>query len=168
MRSSWALIALCVALSACGQHSVPVADPAPAFRLQTIDGGWVSLEDLAGRYVLVDFWATWCAPCVLEVSELNAFYRDRGADVSVLAVSVDTEAPSVVARWAKEQGVLYPVAIGSESLAKQFGFFHFPSHLLLGPDGDVLERMMPGYHTREEFHALLQRHTPAGPEEHTL
>ena len=137
----------------------PAGDPAPDFDLQRLDGGRVSLDDLKGKTVLLDFWATWCPPCVLEVPELNAFYaeyRDRG--VEVLAISIDDDEPAQLAEWVARKEVQYPVAIGTLEVARLFGAEQFPFHLLISPDGRVLERLTPGYHDREELAALVSRH----------
>jgi thiol-disulfide isomerase/thioredoxin len=124
-----------------------------------LDGAPVRSEDLRGRYVLLDFWATWCPPCVLEIPELNAVYeRFRNRGVEVLAISADELPIGELSEWADENGVAYPIAVGSEELARRYGAFGFPFHVLLSPQGTVLEALTPGFHDREELSGLVERH----------
>lgn len=138
---------------------VPPGEPAPGFELDRLHGGRVTLDDLRGKLVLIDFWATWCPPCVLEIPELNAFYdehRDRG--VEVLAISVDLDDPDSIREWVAEKGIQYPVALGDLDVAALYGAELFPFHILVSPEGRIVERLTPGYHDREELAALVAPH----------
>ena len=96
---------------------------------------------------------------MLEIPELNAFHeRYRGDGVAVLGVSIDDEEREELAEWAEEHGIRYPVVLGNTEIARRYGAMQFPFHVLVGPDGKVLERLTPGFHDREEFEALLRRH----------
>jgi peroxiredoxin len=156
-------LALAFALSllalGCPQPAKPPAEPAPDFDLPLVGGGTVSLASLRGKTVLLDFWATWCPPCVLEVAELNAVQNAvAGTDVHVLAISVDSLTLEAITSWVRERGVLYPVALADTDMANAYGADAFPFHVLVGPDGQVLERMTSGFHPREELFALIERH----------
>ena len=136
-------------------------DPAPEIDLPRLGGGRVTLADLRGKTVLLDFWATWCPPCVLEIPELNAFYAAHEGDgVDVLAIAVDVESADELAAWAREHDIQYPVALGDLDVARRYGAEQFPLHVLISPQGTILERLTPGYHDREELAELLARHTP--------
>jgi peroxiredoxin len=154
-------VALVLLLAACGDVAAPpvALDPAPEFDLERTDGWRVRLVDLRGRFVLLDFWATWCAPCEVEIPELNAVWeRVQGQGVEVLALSVDELPAAEVARWAAEREVRYPVALADLDLAVAYGGAEFPFHVLIGPDGHVRERLPPGTHDRHELLALIERH----------
>ncbi len=155
--------ALCFAAFAAvccgGEAKPPPAEPAPPFDLPLVGGGRVTLASLHGQTVLVDFWATWCPPCLLEIPELNAVSQDlAGSGARVLAISVDGLTLEALAEWVGQKGVQYPVALGDTALATAYGADAFPFHVVLGGDGQVLERLASGFHDRAELRAVLARH----------
>ena len=155
--------ALCFAAFAAvccgGEAKPPAGDPAPPFDLPLVGGGRVTLASLQGRTVLLDFWATWCPPCLLEIPELNAVSQDvAGSGTRVLAISVDGLTLEALAQWVGEKGVLYPVALADTQLATAYGADAFPFHVVLGPDGKVLERLESGFHDRAQLREVLARH----------
>lgn len=169
-RAALGLSLLCLALG-CSDSAPPPRDAAPTFDLPLIyaglmpdtgsGGGRVSLDALRGKTVLIDFWATWCPPCVLEIDELNALQQEfQDTDVRIVAISIDTLSAEALSAWVKEHGITYPVAVASTDLATDYGADAFPFHVLVGPDGMVLERLESGFHDREELRALIARHTP--------
>ena len=151
------LLGAAVALAACGPSaepptgdagSRPAGDPAsaevparraaPSFRLPRLGGGEVSLSDLRGRVVVIDFWATWCPPCVFQIPILNQVherYAERG--VEVLGISVDAGGADAVREFAEEQGIAYPILLGDESLARAYGAPGYPSLVVVAPDGTI-------------------------------
>lgn len=158
--SRLALCAALLAVVACRDVKPPANEPAPDFSLPLVGGGTVSLASLRGQTVLIDFWATWCPPCLEEIPEINAVYRElQGTSASVLAISVDSLTPEALSDWLAERDVKYPVAVGDTDLAGLYGADAFPFHVVIGPDGKVLERLESGFHDREQLRAVLARHT---------
>ncbi|MCH2171148.1 TlpA family protein disulfide reductase [Myxococcota bacterium] len=135
----------------------PVAtEQAPDFKLVDLDGREHTLSAYRGRTVIVDFWATWCAPCVFQVPELNKLWKARSAEgLVVLGVAIDVEGAEVVAPWVEEQGVEYPILLGDEDLAQRFGAYGFPTLVIVRPDGSIDSRHV-GLIELSELETLIQ------------
>ena len=129
---------------------------APNFTLPDLTGKSVTLSDYRGKTVIVDFWATWCAPCVYQIPVLNSVWEDHRdrADLVVLGVSIDVEGAEVVGPWIAEKNVTYPILLGEERLAQQYGALGFPTLVVIRPDGSV-ESMHVGLIERDELEGLI-------------
>lgn len=112
-----------------GDPKAPVADaasgsapePAPALSLNMLNGGVLKLESLRGKVALVDFWATWCVPCLSEIpmfNQLKKDYQPRG--VEVIAISLDEEGAAKVKPFLKAHPMDYTQVIGDQSTAPAF------------------------------------------------
>ncbi|MEZ4216820.1 MAG: TlpA disulfide reductase family protein [Myxococcota bacterium] len=140
-------------------------EPSPPFDLPRLGGGRVALADLAGRVAVLDFWATWCAPCLETVPVLNRFAEAHAAegDVAVLGVATDEDGAEVVAPWVAEQGVRYPIALGDLDLALAFGAPGLPTTVVLAPDGAIVARHVGAVELDELEASLALARMRAGP-----
>ena len=118
---------------------------APDFTLPSVTGGMVSLSDFRGRWVLLNFWATWCAPCVDEMPGLNRLYRTLKKDgLVMLAVSLD-DAPKRVRRFVAREGLSFPVLHDRKKVTKDpYCLFSVPTTVLVAPDGEIKARSAGG------------------------
>ena len=115
--------------------------PAPTFTLRDLGGNEVTLEGLRGRVVLLDFWATWCAPCLKSMPELEALHRRLGAKgLTVLGVSIDEDGPAKVRKFAKARKVTYPIAIDSAEAPAwaDYRVKAVPAAFLIDRDGRIV------------------------------
>lgn len=97
-----------------------LALPARAFEITDTQGKVHRLADYRGRWVVVNFWATWCVPCIREIPEIAAFARER-RDVAVLGVAVDAEDAGKVKAFAAKVGHDYPLVLSDDKVEKQLG-----------------------------------------------
>lgn len=115
--------------------------PAPDFALHDLNGHALRLDALRGKVVLLDFWASWCAPCQLEMPILNAWQRQYGPrGLAVVGISMDDDA-TTAKRIVSRLHVEYPVAMGSAHLGLRYGgVLGLPLVFLIDRDGVVRTR----------------------------
>jgi len=117
---------------------------APGFALATVSGDRrFALEDLRGRVVLVNFWATWCKPCEDEMPSMERLYRQlAGRPFELLAVSVDDD-PSLVAEFQERLGLSFPILLDADKdVAERYQAFRFPESVLIDPEGQIVGRFI--------------------------
>ena len=107
------------------------------FTLKDIHGQVHHLSDYRGKWVLVNFWATWCPPCLEELPDLAALYTaHKDKDLVVLGVAMEYPSAKVVRDFLKENPIPYPVVLGDYTMAKQIGEVEvLPTSYLFDPTG---------------------------------
>ncbi len=131
---------------------------APDFVLQSIDDKTVRLADFRGKAVLLNFWATWCAPCKIEMPWFVELQRQYGPEgLQVLGVAMDDASKEDIAKFAKDMGVNYPILIGKESVGDAYGGVQFlPTTYFIGRDGKVVAHEF-GLKSRSEFEDNIKK-----------
>ena len=122
-------------------NNVQPGDRAPGFELTADSGVGVSLDDYRGKYVLLNFWATWCPPCVQELPSLNTLHQQLERDgLVVLGVSVDAQQEQYNS-FLESFGVAFPTARDPEmKIASLYGTSKYPETYLIDPEGYVLRK----------------------------
>jgi peroxiredoxin len=130
-----------------GAGSVPrltQSTVAPDFSLESLDGKTMRLSDLRGKAVLLNFWATWCGPCKIEMPwfvDLQNQYASQG--LQIVGVAMDDASKEDIGKFAKDMGVNYPILIGKESVGDQYGGVPaLPETFLIGRDGKVVDKII--------------------------
>jgi thiol-disulfide isomerase/thioredoxin len=116
-------------------------DAAPEFAVKGIDGSTVNLSGARGKVVLLNFWATWCGPCRMEVPdlvELQKKYQDR---LQVIGLVIDDADEEAVRRFAKRYSINYPVAMATDEMRIQFGGVPaLPTSFIINAQGRVVQK----------------------------
>ena len=117
--------------------TVMAAFPAAAFDLVDTQGRRHRLADYQGRWVVINFWATWCVPCLQEIPEIAAFQKEHPR-VVVIGVAVDAENAEKVKQFARKTGHDYPLVLGDDAVEKQLGEQRaLPTTRIYDPAGKV-------------------------------
>jgi peroxiredoxin len=118
---------------------VTMEERAPSFSLASLDGGKVSLDRLRGDVVLVNFWATWCPPCRLEMPGFQSVYEAYGDQgFTVVGLATDPGGASLVERYVRENRITYPVAMATDEVRLRYGGVDgLPQSFLLDRQGRV-------------------------------
>ncbi len=117
--------------------------PAPDFTLLALDGSSVKLSDFRGKAVLLNFWATWCPPCKVEMPWFEDLQKQYGKDgLVVLGVAMDDSEPATIAKFASELGVNYQVLLGTDKVSDDYGDVQYlPTTFYIGRDGAIVDKM---------------------------
>jgi peroxiredoxin len=136
----------------------PGTTPAPTFAVQTLDGEWVDLADLRGQVVLVNFWATWCPPCRIEMPGFQRVWEDYGdRGFVIVGLSVDRGVRSDVARWVNDRGLTFPIAFAPGDVVRSYGGANvLPTSILIDREGRIAHRV-EGYYAEPALRAAVRR-----------
>jgi peroxiredoxin len=126
----------------------------PEFGFSTCDGSTMTTADLQGKPALINFWATWCPPCVKELPNLAEFNMLEGDAVRIVGVSVDAS-PQDVRKFLKRKPLPYTLAWDSQGIAGGLGFDAIPVTIALDASGRVAA-VHHGYASKEDLQELLK------------
>ena len=136
-----------------------IASPAAAFTFVDSKGKTQALKAYKGKWVLVNFWATWCPPCLEEIPDLIALYDDRkNKDLAIIGVAMQYQNPKTVLEFAENMFINYPVVLGTPKSAAQVGPIRgLPTSYLYNREGKLVAHHT-GAITREEIETYINRH----------
>lgn len=165
------LITILIATGCGGGADTASAGPAPAvesavapdFDLDDVDGRPVSLSDSAGKVRLVDFWATWCPPCVEEMpmfKELHETYADRGLVIVGLSSDEDVEE---VREFVAEHDLPWVNALASDDVRQQYKVLGLPQTVLIDADGRIAKRFNTGVVPKAVLVEWIEKLLPENP-----
>ncbi|ALC81164.1 MULTISPECIES: redoxin family protein [Bacillus] len=114
---------------------------APDFTLQTLDGKAVSLSDYKGKKVFLNFWATWCKPCIEEMPDLETLQNKSEEEVAVLAVNfTSSEKNSAAVRnFAEKHNITFPVLLDEKGINARYEIISYPTTFLINEEGIITE-----------------------------
>lgn len=130
---------------------------APDFQLENLDGEAISLSNLRGNPVLINFWATWCAPCVHEMPALQQIYEEWSGKGLVLLTIDMGESPSKVEEFMRSYRLSFPVLLDTkESVAEKYNIRGIPTTFLIDKDGIVQGIKIGAFRNKEEIEAGIR------------
>ena len=127
---------------------VEVGERAPNFTLATPDGGELQLSDFAGQAVVLNFWATWCAPCRAEMPALQQIADEHAATAELTVVAVNLmESADAVRSFAEELGLSFPMVLDQDGvLAERYGLIGLPGTFFIDAGGVLRARVLGQLH----------------------
>lgn len=134
-----------------------VGRQAPDFVLEDLQGKKVKLSDFRGKAVLLNFWATWCGPCKVEMPwfvELQKQYGPQGLEI--VGVALDDSGRDTISKFAKEMGVNYTILQGQDSVGDAYGAMGLPTSYFIDRNGKIVESVS-GLLARSEIEGDIKK-----------
>jgi peroxiredoxin len=160
-RSGISFFALLLALGfLTGMAAKPplVGGPAPDFHLDQLNGPTSKMSDYRGKVVLLNFWASWCAPCKKEMPEIQAAYealKDQG--FVVLALNFGEEA-QIAEKLVRKMGLTFPVLLDTEvEVAERHRVVSLPVTFFIDPNGIIKEQVFGGHLTKDQITTIFRK-----------
>lgn len=134
-----------------------VGKQAPDFELKTLDGQQLKLSQLRGKAVLVNFWATWCPPCRVEMPWFEEFQKEyQGKGFTIVGVAMDDAAPEEIAKFTQNMGITYPVVLGTDAVSDTYGADYLPTSVFIDRNGKIVQRVF-GLVNRRDIEDDIQK-----------
>jgi cytochrome c biogenesis protein CcmG, thiol:disulfide interchange protein DsbE len=133
-------------------------EPAPLFTLATLDGDSISLSDLRGQVVLVNFWASWCPPCRVEMPGFERIYRERAQDgFVILGIATDVSAQPRIRAFLNEHDITYPTLLATPRVIRDYGGVNaLPESYLIDRQGRIRHKVI-GFFAEPALRAAVNR-----------
>ena len=134
-----------------------MAHAADGFSIKDLNGKVHTLASYKGKWVLVNFWATWCPPCLEEMPDLVMMHDKRkNKDFEVIGVAIDFQSEKEIRKFVDDNLISYPIALGDDAITRQFGASDvLPTSYLYNPQGKLV-RQHRGLITRKLLESLIE------------
>ena len=140
------------------KEGLEIGNKPPEFNLEMLNGEQVRLEDVKGKKVMINFWATWCPPCEAEMPEMEKLQKEQGDRVIVLAVNMTNAEKSIkdVESFISKRNLTFPVALDKDGrVSVQYEVYSYPTTYFLDEEGNILN-ISRGAMTKETMEKMLE------------
>ena len=138
-----------------------IGQPAPDFKLQNLDGESVSLSDFKGKAVLVNFWATWCGPCRIEMPYLQEIYEEWSEQGLVLLAVNIGESPAKVKDFMEKYNLSFPVLLDAKTtVAREYNVSGIPTTFFIDKDGVIQVKIVGAFSNTAQIESSLSKIIP--------
>ena len=133
------------------------AQPAAGFKLPDLDGNQISSADLKGSIIVLDFWATWCGPCLAEIPTFNSLHaKYAGRGVKVIGIAVQSGWAQDIKPYRDKHKVAYSTLIGDEEVVEKYSVVGFPTTYILDKDFKVYRKFTGELPDRKELEREIE------------
>ena len=151
-------------ITGCSSNSNQVAEvgmPAPNFQLENLNGQYVSLSDLQGKPVLINFWATWCSPCIREMPYLEQVYEEW-SDKGLMVLSINIgESSAKVEAFMQSHDLSLPVLLDAkQAVAQKYNIWSIPTTFFIDKDGIIQEKIIGSFPSKIAIEEKLSEIIP--------
>ncbi len=158
IKSRWVRVVL-LSLFLLGMAASPplVGGPAPPFNLKALDGQMINLSDLKGRFVILNFWATWCVPCIKEMPEFQKAHQSLSPKVQIIGINL-AESKEKVGEFVEINRLSFPVLLDEYgNVSQEYEVVHLPVTYFITPDGIIRDKIFGGGITEKMIEAKINQ-----------
>ncbi|CAM3719964.1 peroxiredoxin family protein [Mesobacillus zeae] len=135
------------------EQKIPAINSAPDFNLQSLDGKDIKLSNYRGKKVMLNFWATWCPPCKIEMPAMQELYQKADGQFEILAVNIDSD--NDVASFMKDNKLTFPVVLDQDhKVSQQYSILSIPTTFVIDEQGNVVKKYI-GAMTLEQMQQFM-------------
>jgi cytochrome c biogenesis protein CcmG/thiol:disulfide interchange protein DsbE len=151
---------LFVATPSCSSDTPPddKGNSAPNFALTTVEGRTIELKELEGSVVVINFWATWCAPCRAEIpGMLEVYDKYRGEGLEIVGIALDRGGWNVVTPFVEKMKINYPIVLGGGEIVQKYGGISaIPTTFIVDKKGNVVKGHV-GYLSKDDLEKIVSK-----------
>jgi thiol-disulfide isomerase/thioredoxin len=136
--------------------SVTKGAVAPPFSLVSLDGKTISLADLKGKYVFIDFWGSWCGPCRGEIPNIKKMSEEIPESKLVVIGLICHDNEKSYKKFLTENGINYQNAVSTQEIMDKYGIRSWPTTFLINPEGIIIEKDLRGEGLSEQVKRLME------------
>ena len=134
-----------------------VGGPAPIFKLESVDGEVVSMSDLKGNFVVLNFWSTWCVPCIKEMPEFQKAHQSLNPKVKIIGINL-AESREKIGEFAQTNHLSFPILLDAYgNVSQEYKVVNLPVTFFITPDGVVREKIFGGGITQKMIEAKINQ-----------